>query len=252
MLKCLKEIFEIHTIEVNDSGERVQLHSNTSMEQGLFLQKIFDLIRPEKSIEIGFAYGISTMFILEKHRDINSKDQAHLVIEYDNSWGNAAIHNIRKEGLSKYLDIRQDYSDKVLTQLFHQNHRIQYAYIDTSKQFDVVMQDFYFINKLLDVGGVIIFDDCGGGFPGIQRVARFINALPYYKVFEGHNKLKDTTMKKIAETIVSFLVWTVPFKKRLYPTIDFRTDKQLNLDFYCIAFQKTGTDEREWNWDQPF
>lgn len=252
MLKSLEQIFETSTIEVNDGGERVPVHSNTSREQGVFLQKIFDFIKPEKSLEIGFAFGISTLFILEKHREINSVNGAHLVIEPDKSWGNAAVHNIEKEGLSRYLDIRNDYSDKVLSQLFLDNHRIQYAYVDTSKKFDVVMHDFYLINKILDVGGVIILDDCGGGWPGIQRVARFINILPNYKVLEGFNKYKDTVKKKIAESIVSFFIASLPFKKRLYSTIDFKTDRQLNLDYYCIAFQKISVDNRDWNWDRPF
>jgi len=252
MLKSLENIFETNTIEVDDLGERIPLHSNTSLEQGIFLQKIFDAIKPKKSIEIGFAYGISTMFILEKHRESGSPEKAHMVIEPDGSWGNAAIHNIQKEGLIEYLEVRKDVSDKVLPQLYHENYRIQYAYVDTLKQFDVVMQDFYFINKMLDVGGVIILDDCGGGYPGIQRVARFINSLPHYKVLEGHNKLKDTRKKKAAESLLSLIVKLIPFTKRIYPTINFATDKELNLDYYCIAFQKTGPDQREWNWDKSF
>jgi len=47
MLKSLEEIFETKSIEINDSGERIPLHSHTSKEQGLFLQDIFDKIKPK-------------------------------------------------------------------------------------------------------------------------------------------------------------------------------------------------------------
>ena len=83
MLQVLNEIFELDTIEINDKGERIPLHSNTSKEQGEFLQALFDLIRPKQTLEVGFAYGISTLFILEKHRQNNSNEGSHIVIEPD-------------------------------------------------------------------------------------------------------------------------------------------------------------------------
>ena len=124
MLKSLHEIFETKTIEVNLSGERIPLHSHTSKEQGIFLQDIFDIIKPANSLEVGFAYGISAMFILEKHREFGSSNKAHVAIEPDNYWGTAAMHNISKEGLDKYLEIHKDYSDKVLPKLYQENYRI--------------------------------------------------------------------------------------------------------------------------------
>ena len=50
MLKSLEEIFEFKSIEINNSGERIPLHSNTSKELGIFLQKIFGLVKPERSL----------------------------------------------------------------------------------------------------------------------------------------------------------------------------------------------------------
>jgi len=252
MLKSLEDIYISSSIEVNDKGERIPLHSNTNKEQGLFLQKIFNEIKPTKSLEVGFAYGISALFILEMHRKNNADEGAHIVIEPDNYWGTAATHNIEKEGLTRYLQIKHDYSDKVLSKLFLENYRIQYAYIDTTKQFDVVMQDFYFINKILDVGGVVILDDCGGAWPGVQRVARFINTLPHYRVLEGHNELKYSMSKKVAKSVLSLIINLIPFKKRLYETIDLKTDKELGLNYSCIAFLKTGEDKRNWDWDKRF
>ncbi len=252
MLKVLVEIFEKGTIESNNSGERIPLHSNTTKDQGLFLQQVFDLVKPQKTLEVGFAYGISTLFILEKHKEINSLDKAHIVIEPDEYWGTAALHNIEKEGLTKYLKIESDFSDMVLTKLYHEKYTIQYAYIDTTKIFDVVLQDFYFIDKILEVGGVVILDDCGGGWPGVQRVARFINTLPHYSKLAAHNQKKQTLKKKLGVSILTFLFNILPFKMRAYPTIDFKTDKELGLDFSCIAFQKNEVDNRKWNWDKSF
>jgi len=192
------------------------------------------------------------MFILEKHRQLGSSKGAHIVIEPDNYWGTAAMHNIEKEGLASYLQVCKDYSDKILTQFFNENYRIQYAYVDTTKQFDVVLQDFYFINKILDLGGVIIMDDCGGNWPGIQRVVRFINTLPHYKIIAKHNKSEISTKKRLARFFLSLIINLLPFKHRFYTTIDFKTDEELGLNYNCIAFQKIDEDGRNWDWDKSF
>ena len=55
MLKQLIKIFESGKIEINDYGETLPLHSHTSMGQGIFLQNIFDMVKPVRSIEVGFA-----------------------------------------------------------------------------------------------------------------------------------------------------------------------------------------------------
>lgn len=252
MLKTLARIFEDNTIEIDDAGTRIKIHSNTSKEQGIFLQQIFDKIKPKQSIEVGFAYGISAMFILEKHAEAKSSEPSHLVIEPDDYWGDIPMHNIKKEGLEKYISIKNDYSHTILTRLFHQNYRVQYAYIDTTKQFDVVFQDFYFIDKILDIGGVVIFDDCGGGWPGIQRVARFVNTLPHYQLIDKHGAINMSIKKKIAHSFVSFLVNLIPFKMAIYSSFNFETDKQLGLNYACLVFKKIATDNRLWNWDKPF
>lgn len=72
MLKSLENIIETGSIEINNEGERIPLHSHTSKDQCLFLQEMFDLVKPKRSVEVGFAYGISAMSILEMHRQNGS------------------------------------------------------------------------------------------------------------------------------------------------------------------------------------
>jgi hypothetical protein len=73
MLNELEKIFSSGFIEINSNGETIKLHSNTNIEQGLFLQKIFKLVKPINTLEVGLAYGISALFILEMHKMYNEK-----------------------------------------------------------------------------------------------------------------------------------------------------------------------------------
>ena len=247
MLKTLEEIFQTSEIET-PANERIKIHSHTSKAQGLFLQEIFDIIKPSKSIEVGLAYGISTLFILEKHHENKSTPKSHIVIE-PFPWGGVAEHNIEKENLSELAEIKYKKSHDVLPQLYYDSCRIQFAYIDTTKLFDVVLQDFYFIDKMLDVNGVVILDDCGGSWPGVQRVARFINSLPHYKVLKAHNKIVMSRKRRLALRSFSKIIKLLPFKEQLYPTVNFKTDSELNLNYHCIAFKKISEDQRNWDFD---
>jgi hypothetical protein len=216
----------------------------------LFLQEIFDLIKPASSLEVGMAYGISSLFILEKHKAIYSKPKAHIIIE-PFPWDGIAEYNMEKEGLLYLTDIRYKKSDEVLPALYLQKHRIQFAYVDTIKHFDNAMQDIFFIDKLMDVGGVIILDDCGGSWPGIQKAARFILSLPHYQFLDGYAKSPLTFKRKMAEAATRFFISLVPFKNKFLPGFNFKTDYQLGLEYRCIAFKKISQDARAWDWDKP-
>jgi predicted O-methyltransferase YrrM len=254
VLNTLRGIFEKNNIQINEEGDTIPLHSNTSLKQGLFLQEIFAIVQPTVSLEIGFAYGISALFILEMHSKSKIKDpnRKHLAIEPDDYWGGAAMYNIRKEGLEDFLDLRRYYSDQILPKLFFEGIRIQYAYVDTTKRFDIVLHDFYFINKILDVGGVIILDDTGGVWPGVQRVARYVSTLPNYAILKGHNKVSSPTINKFSKRILATMYRNLPFAKRLFYTHNMKTDAEMGVDYYCIAFIKVSDHEPDWSWDKPF
>ncbi len=249
MLETLKEIFRLGTIETNSNGDRMELNSHTKEPQGLFLQKVFDKVKPQKSLEVGFALGISTLFILEKYRELDAADKCHIIIE-PFSWGDAAIHNIRKEGLEKYVDIRNDFSHVVIPSLFLDKERIQFAYVDTTKVFDTVLHDFYFIDKILDVGGVVVFDDATMG--GISIVMRFINSLPHYEIMDKYEKTDVSRAFKIGRSVFEKAIALIPFKEKYLPFYSLKTSSQLGLDYNAIAFRKTAEDPRKWDWDKPF
>lgn len=200
MLETLKKAFETSHIRSSSGNTFVKLHSNTSKEQGLFLQELFDIVIPKKSLEVGLAYGISALFILEKHKEYKSSPKSHIVIE-PFSWDGVAEYNIEKEQLTDLVEYIYRKSIDVLPGLYMRGERIQFAYVDTTKVFDTVLLDFHFIDKILDVDGIIILDDCNGGWPGVQRVARFINTLPHYTVSESLIKVNYLLKGKLFQKL---------------------------------------------------
>ena len=50
--------------------------------------------------------------------------------------------------------------------------RIQFAFIDGWHTFDHALVDFFFVDRMLDVGGIVVIDDVG--YPSIRRLCHFI------------------------------------------------------------------------------
>ena len=49
---------------------------------------------------------------------------------------------------------------------------MQLAYIDGWHTFDYVALDVFFIDKMLDVGGIVGFNDCG--WPAVRKALRYL------------------------------------------------------------------------------
>jgi predicted O-methyltransferase YrrM len=144
-----------------------------SEAEGELIIAVYELTKPDISLEIGFAYGISTLFAcaaLER----NGKPCRHIVVDplQSSQFGAIGLTNVKRAGLEYFLDFFQAPSEIVLSQLLGAQTKIQAVIIDGFHTFDHALIDFFYINKMLDVGGVIIFDDVNLPFdraPGLPR-----------------------------------------------------------------------------------
>lgn len=251
MHEVLKEILITQTVK-DEKNETYKLHSNTSELQGYFLQGILKNIKPKATLEIGLAYGISSLFILEILKELENENGSHIILDPypDVYWNNIGLLNISKAGYENLVDFRKLFSDEGIIQLINEKKRIQFAYTDSTKVFDILLVDFYLINKILDIGGVIVFDDCC--FPGIKKLVRLISKMPFYKIYATHYREIETIKKSVIKKSASFILQHIPFRNKIFPGLDFKTDQQNGIDYNCIAFIKTGNDKRNWDWNVDF
>lgn len=70
-----------------------------------------------------------------------------------------------------------------LPELLKNGSRFDFAYIDGDHSFACTFLDFFYLDKMLDVGGIVGFNDCG--MPAVQRVVSYLRAnLDYEPVDE--------------------------------------------------------------------
>jgi predicted O-methyltransferase YrrM len=245
MHQLLRTIFETKQVQEKD-GSFLPLHSHTTSEQCEFLQELIKEVRPESSVEVGLAYGISTIAILDA-LDTSGKTFHHRVIDpFQEDWKDIGLLNIERAGFKDRVTFYRRFSDQVLPELYIQQQKIQFAYVDTTKVFDVLMTDVYFITKILQTGGILVLDDCG--FPGIRMLVRYLSQHPSYQVYRGFQKDRPSGKKKLLGNVYHSLAALLPFKNRVFEGYNFKKAEELGVNYGCVAFKKIKEDDRHWDW----
>ena len=235
MNRVLEEILQSKQVR-DEQGARLPLCANMSEEEGHLISTVFESLKPETSIEIGFAYGISTLFACEA-LDRNRISSRHIVIDplQFSEFGGVGLGNIKRAGYERFVDFREAPSEIALPQLLDANTRIQAAIIDGFHTFDHALVDFFYINKMLDVGGAVIFDDVN--MPSIARLVSHIAKYPAYRILAG------TAIPRSPNPLVSI-------RRRLRPKG--RSPRRSRDNPSCIALEKVAPDARPWDWHVNF
>ena len=84
-------------------------------------------------------------------------------------WG---LHNVKRAGFGNRYSFHAEPSQVVLPRLAAAGSRFQFAFIDGWHTFDHTLVDFFFIDKMLDIDGIIVVDDVD--YPSIRRLCHFI------------------------------------------------------------------------------
>ena len=143
-----------------------------SIEQGHLLAELHASIKPKLSIEIGLAYGFSTLFILDAAFHTNAG--RHIAIDpfQDSMWHGIGRQAVKELDFESKFEHIPETSVTALTDLCRQKLKADYIYIDGAHTFDYALVDFFCSNRVLNLGGILIFDDMW--MPAIQKVAAFI------------------------------------------------------------------------------
>jgi predicted O-methyltransferase YrrM len=169
--------------------------NNLQIIRGLILDSC-----PQKTLEIGLAFGGSALAILSTLQEVHTKkDFLHTAIDpyQSTAWKNSAITVITQEQLDKNFRFFEDYSSLVLPRLISEHEKFGLVYIDGSHLFEDVFVDFYFVVQLLEMNGFLIFDDCQNNH--VRKVVQFIkNNYPHILSIKLMSLSSKPLLNKIA------------------------------------------------------
>ena len=168
---------------------------SVAAHQGRMLYDLVRLLKPTQSLEIGLAWGASAIHILSALEANGGGHHTAIDPMQDHVWAGLGISEPDRLGLGNCLTCLEERSDAAMPRLLADGSRFQFVFIDGDHRFDGAFVDFHYSRQLLDIGGIVVFDDAKG--MSVGRVVSFV----------------DTNMKSFSRVDVETFGRFAAFKK---------------------------------------
>jgi len=241
MNSVLSEILNTGETKTASGNGTVKIRHHIPPSEGEFLQRLVRDLDPTISLEVGLAFGISALYICDALNIRNGTQ--HITIDaYQQHWeGGTGIANLCRAGYGDIVRLIEEQSYRALSELERSGLRVDFAFIDGWHIFDFGLVDFFFIDRMLNVGGVVAFDDAD--WPAIRKVCRFVKTNLAYSVVgtDGSDSPKHRLLQHLLRPIPSRILRL--FHRILRPEI-VEPNERIGLRGRCIAFRKDADDSR--------
>lgn len=239
----LEEILKTGNTKTVD-GKTRKVNAQISIEEGHLIENCIKDLQAEVSVEVGLAFGTSALFICEALK--KTPDTKHYVIDpfqmYEESYGGIGLNNLKKSGFENIVEFIDKPSHLALTMLEARNVKVDFAFIDGWHTFDHALVDFFLIDKILKVDGIVIIDDAD--WAAIGKVCSFISKNRAYKFIGGsvqrshlkndrHNSGKTGAVRNLKNI----------FKNHT---------EDNSVKYGAMAFKKVSVDDRRWDHYEEF
>ena len=180
-VRVLADMYTASQIMGTQSQQPVSFDKTTriSIAMGAEINKIMRSRGVRRSLEIGFAYGFSTVWILDA---LSSRPDAfHIAIDPSEktTFGGIGLHQVSRLPNAANFEWIEDHSFHALSRLIKQGAMFDFIFIDGNHRFDDVLADFYLSDMLLSPGGLIVFDDIW--MSSIRTAVNFIEKNRHYQ-----------------------------------------------------------------------
>ena len=203
MNPVLAEMLATGTVVAPD-GSRVPLDYNISLDEGAAIQRLIREIKPRVTLEVGCAYGVSTLFICDVLAEVGG--ERHIIIDpfQERGWNGLGLFNAKRAGFGELIEFYGEPSHSALPSLVKMQRRVDFALIDGWHTFDYVMVDFFYVDLLLKAGGIVMLDDTGA-YPAIRKVARYIATHRRYAPIDNGIKPLTSTKRRVLNAAAALL-----------------------------------------------
>ena len=244
MNQTIEKIYQTGSV-VGRSGQVHKLHSTIYRKEGEFL---FSLIRDDptirRTLEVGCAYGLSSLYICSATRD--RAGASHTIIDpFQNThWDGVGVASLKAAEIDffKLLEIKSEFA---LPQLLERNEgQLDFIFIDGWHTFDHTLLDCFYATRLLRIGGLLAIDDVS--FTSVRRVIDFLKNYPCYEELGSVGHKTSQSWKRIVARGLAFLINQRIWAKILPPILYRRVFEDYSTRM--IVLRKTKEDSRNWDW----
>ncbi len=187
-------------------GEDDQPHdSNWSLApgRGEFVFEMCRKSRASTTLEVGFAFGISTLCILAALLENGVTGTPHVAMDPFQSserFRNAGLRTLRDTGVLTMVDFHREASETFLPKLVAAHRQFDFILIDGDHAFDHTLVDIFYAHRLLKPGGTLLIDDIN--MPPVYLANRYLlNNYHYKMIGEAYGSHQDVTQRWQGEEI---------------------------------------------------
>lgn len=253
--KVLKsDLLTSHESAASPEPETPNIKPNQALEQQSklsFAYKLTKTLCPEVTLEIG-PKPCESLLVDANAFDGDYDQQELIVINPSQPDAVLPITSTPNTKLfSGEIEFIEACSNEVLPDMLFQDRRIDFALISGLRPFDYTLVDAFYLDKMLDPGGVILFDFTDK--PAVQKTCRFIlNNLPY----EIYDRLPVNSFRAKVDKLVRRQLYRFPlvnerFNQLIRPEA-FDSDVADITHNQMIALRKLDDDQRTTSFHMPF
>jgi predicted O-methyltransferase YrrM len=194
----------------------------------LTLRNLCMVRKPERTLEVGLAYGSSCLVFAQSHVDLGHRPSGqHIAIDpFQHEMGDAGLAQLERAGQSSCLTFYRESSYQRLPRLLDKVKQFDLCFIDGSHLFEDCFLDAFYCARLLAADGVMVLDDATD--PHVAKVTRFVE-------------------RNLSQSLVALDLG--PFRPDGGRTYKYRLARALGRS-QLKAFRKIGEPMRPWN--SPF
>ncbi len=239
-------------VESSD-GETRKLEAGLAEAECRFIHRMIRKNPIRHTLEVGCAHGVSTVTICDAIQNRQGSFHRAIDIEQSGHWRGIGAANVNRCGFRNFELLEED-SAHCLPRLAHKGETLDFALIDGWHSFDHALMDFFYINRMLKTGGILVFDDAAN--LSINKVIRYVEKYPCYEIIGHVPRRPWSRRRKIAHTgrlIAHSISRVLPraVSENLMDAVvtDYNPQRE---NATLVAFRKTGEDKRDFWWCPHF
>ncbi len=227
-------------------------YRNTSIspQEGEFLWNVIRNNRYHKIVEIGCALGISSLYLSDAASQFSNPSHTIIDPNQTSSWSGIGIRNLQAGDIN-FFSLIEEPSELALPKLLERKETFDFGFIDGWHTFDHALLDFFYLNRLIRIGGMIVFDDAN--WPSISNLLRYLSRYPAYKLVLPEEKLNSSlTLRQQLFRLFYYGTKLIPQSIREEIFSGRVISGRIRPTPGMVGLIKVAEDTRSYNWHESF
>jgi predicted O-methyltransferase YrrM len=172
MHPVLDEIYRTGKVRDEQGNLRDAYPAAVKREDGDALHAIVRDTAARRSLETGMAFGVASLAICQGLVE-NGGGHHTSVDPWQKQWYNGiGLTNVKRAGYESMHRFLGEPSYFALPRLLEAGERFDFVFIDGNHRFEYILLDFFYAQRMLEVGGRIVLHDVW--LPSVRKVMTFV------------------------------------------------------------------------------